>query len=139
MTDKAQNLTTLRVRYQETDQMGVVYYGNYFTWFEVGRTELFRATGLPYTALEEQGIYLPVAHAECTYKNSCKYDDVVTIVTVVEKLTAVRIQFHYRVLGDDGRVFAHGSTTHAFVDAGGRPVNMSKKAPALYAKMQDIL
>lgn len=130
--------TTLRVRYQETDQMGFVYHGNYFAWFEVGRSELFRAAGLPYTAMENQGVYLPVAHAECTFKSSCKYDDPVTIVTGIEKLTAARIQFHYQALAEDGRMLAHGSTTHAFIDGGGRPVNLAKKAPALWTKMKEI-
>ncbi|TLM99869.1 acyl-CoA thioesterase [bacterium] len=139
MTDKAASSTTFRVRYQETDQMGFVYYGNYFTWFEVGRTELFRAAGLPYTMMEEQGIYLPVTHAECNYKSSCKYDDLVTVVTGIEKITPVRIQFYYRVLAGDDRVLASGSTTHAFIDSSGRPVNLAKKAPVLWSKIQEIV
>lgn len=139
MTDKAQNRTTIRVRYQETDQMGFVYHGNYFVWFEVGRSEIFRSAGLPYTVMEEQGIYLPVSHAECAYKNSCKYDDLVTIVTSIEKLTAVRIQFHYQALAEDGRLLASGSTVHAFIDGSGRPVNTAKKAPAVFARMQEIM
>lgn len=132
------NSTTIRVRYQETDQMGVVYHGNYFVWFEVGRSELFRAVGLPYTGLEEQGVYLPVTHAECSYKRICKYDDLVTIQTRIEKLTAVRLQFHYRVLSEDDRVLAIGATTHAFVDDSGKPVNLVKKVPVLWDKMQEL-
>lgn len=129
--------TSIRVRYQETDQMGVAYHGNYFTWFEVGRGDAFRSAGLPYTVLEKQGVYLPVAHAECSYKNSFRYDDVVTIETTVEKLTAARIQFQYQVLGEDGRVFAHGSTVHGFVDGSGKAVNMAKKAPDIFKTIQE--
>lgn len=139
MTHKALSKTTVRVRYQETDQMGVAYYGNYFTWFEVGRSELFRSAGLPYTMMEKQGVYLPVTHAECNYKSSCKYDDLVTVVTQIEKLTPVRIQFHYRVLAEDGRVLATGGTTHAFVDGGGKPLSLVKKAPELWGRMQEVV
>ena len=133
------NSTTLRVRYQETDQMGVVYHGNYFTWLEVGRTGVFRSAGLPYTVMEEQGIFLPVTHAECAYKISCKYDDLVTIVTRIEKLTAVRIHFHYEVLSEDSRLLASGKTAHAFVDRNGKPVNLAKKAPDIWRKMGTLI
>lgn len=139
MINEAQHRTTIRVRYQETDQMGFVYHGNYFAWFEVGRSELFRSSGLPYTVMEAQGIYLPVTQAECTFKSSCKYDDLVTIVTSIEKLTAVRIRFLYRALAEDGRELASGSTVHAFIDGSGRPVNTAKKAPEIYARMQEFL
>ncbi|PKM81609.1 MAG: acyl-CoA thioesterase [Firmicutes bacterium HGW-Firmicutes-14] len=121
-----ENSTQIRVRYEETDQMGFVYYGNHFTWFEVGRTELFRSMGLPYTMFEARGIMLPVAEAECKYKSSARYDDLVTIRTVITKLTPVRIVFGYQLISEEGRILAYGSTTHAFVNSSGRPVNITK-------------
>lgn len=135
----AVNNTEIRVRYEETDKMGFVYYGNYFTWFEVGRTELFRSIGLPYSELEKSGIMLPVTEADCKYKISARYDDVVTVRTVVTRLSPVRIHFGYQILSPDGRVMTWGNTGHAFVDSTGRPVNLSKKEPLLWQKIADLL
>ena len=80
------NTTSIRVRYQETDQMGVVYHGNYFTWFDIGRTEFFRNMGMVYTRLEEEGILLPVIEAQCRYIKPAKYDDEIIINTKLVKL-----------------------------------------------------
>lgn len=129
----------IRVRYEETDQMGFVYHGKYFTWFEVGRTELFRDMDLPYTALEKRGIRLPVTEADCKYRRSARYDDILTVRTVITKLTPVRIHFGYQLLSEDGQVMAHGATFHAFVDSTGRPVNLSKKDPELWHQMMSTL
>lgn len=126
------NEKQIRVRYAETDQMGFVYYGNYFTWFEVGRTELFRNLGIPYRSFEERGILLPVTEAECKYKSSAKYDDLITIKTSITILRPSRIHFGYQVISEQERVLAYGSTGHAFVDKTGRPVNLSKKDPELW-------
>lgn len=126
---------TIRVRYEETDKMGFVYHAKYFTWFEVGRTELFRDLGLPYTVLEGRGISLPVTEADCRYRSSARYDDVLTVRTVITKLTPARIHFGYRLLSEAGQVMAHGGTGHAFVDTTGRPVNLLKKDPELWQMM----
>lgn len=131
--------TSIRVRYEETDQMGVVYYGNYFTWFEIGRTELFRSIGLPYTAFEAQGIMLPVAEADCKYKMSARYDDLVTIRTCISTLTPARIQFGYIIMNEAGEMIAKGHTMHAFMDETGRPVNLSKKNPDLWHKIGELV
>ena len=128
----------IRVRYEETDQMGVVYYGNYFTWFEVGRTELFRDLGIPYRSFEERGILLPVTEAECKYKSSAKYDDLVTIKTCISRLRPSKINFYYQIISQEGRVLAYGSTGHAFVDKTGRPVNLSKKDPELWKNIINL-
>lgn len=129
------SITKIRVRYEETDQMGYVYYGNHFTWFEVGRTELFRDIDLPYTVLEKRGIRLPVTEAECKYRSSFRYDDIITVRTVIAKLTPARIQFNYQLLSEVGQVMAYGSTSHAFVDCTGKPMNLSKKDPELWSLM----
>lgn len=128
----------IRVRYEETDQMGVVYHGKYFVWFEVGRTELFRAHNLPYTVLEENQVYLPVTEAHCSYKESARYDDELIIETEITRLSPVRIVFSYRVLDGKRRVLAEGGTTHAFLNDAGRPLNVMKKFPWLWEKLKDI-
>ena len=129
------SVAKIRVRYEETDQMGYVYHGKYFTWFEVGRTELFRNINLPYTMLEKRGIRLPVTDANCKYRSSARYDDLINVETMVAKLTPARIQFNYQLVSEDGRVMAHGSTSHAFVDSTGKPMNLSKKDPELWNLM----
>ncbi len=133
------NEINIRVRYEETDKMGFVYYGKYFTWFEVGRTELFRELGLPYRSFEERGIMLPVTEADCRYKSSARYDDIVTIKTWVTRLSPVRIHFGYQILSEDQKVLAYGNTEHAFVDYTGRPVNLSKKDNEMWKKIKNLL
>lgn len=133
------NKKTIRVRYEETDKMGFVYYGKYFTWFEVGRTELFRELGIPYRSFEERGIMLPVTEADCKYKSSARYDDLVTIRTSVTRLSPVRIHFGYQILSEDERVLAYGNTGHAFIDKAGRPVNLSKKDNQLWEKIVNLV
>ena len=129
------NETQIRVRYAETDQMGFVYYGNYFAFFEVGRAELMREMGLPYRGLEERGFLLPVTEADCKYKSAARYDELVSIRTAITRLTPVRIQFSYEVFGEDGRAVAFGGTSHVFTDNTGRPVNVSKKDPELWQQL----
>jgi acyl-CoA thioester hydrolase len=85
------NFITIRIAYADTDQMGVVYYGNYLTFFERGRTELLREIGLEYTKIEERGYYLPVIYAECKYVSSAKYDDLITVETSLTDITAASI------------------------------------------------
>lgn len=111
-----------RVRYQETDQMGVVYYANYLVWFEVGRSEYCRAIGLPYTEYEEAGIFLPVLEANSKYKSSVKYDDAVLMRTAISEIGKTKIRFSYRVYHKKtGRLAAEGFTLHAFVNEKMRP------------------
>lgn len=129
----------IRVRYQETDQMGVVYYGNYFTWFEVGRTELLRSTGSSYREMEQEGVFLPVVEATCHYKSPARYDALLTIKTSISKLSVARIIFAYNLLGEDGRLVVEGATTHAFVNAEGRPLNVAKKSPRMWELMNQLL
>ncbi|HKO05213.1 MAG TPA: thioesterase family protein [Candidatus Acidoferrales bacterium] len=111
--------TTLRVRYAETDQMGVVYHGNYFTWFEVGRTEFLRERGFDYKTLErEEGCYIVVAEASCRYKASARYDDLLRIRTELRNIRGPVLRFGYSVLrDDDSSLLAEGETTHFVADA----------------------
>jgi len=88
----------VRVRYAETDQMGVVYYANYFVWFEVGRTDLLRGSGWSYREMEADGFSLPVVEAYCEYRRSARYDDDLDIRTTGELLSPVRVRFNYAVI-----------------------------------------
>jgi acyl-CoA thioester hydrolase len=128
--------TTLRVRYAETDQMGVVYYANYFVWFEVARAELLRAQGWTYREMETMGVLLPVIDATCEYLRPARYDDEIEIRTGGELLSPVRMSFSYevRVVGD-GRddLVATGRTLHAAVDRNGRPCRLPERITEVFA------
>jgi acyl-CoA thioester hydrolase len=108
------------VRYAETDQMGVAYHGNYFAWFEIGRTDLLRAQGLAYRDLEAQDLRLPVIEAQARFVRPALYDDILEIRTRVEAVSGARVTFSYEVRRD-GTNLATGSTSHAAVDGRGRP------------------
>ena len=113
---------TIRVRYAETDQMGIVYYANYFVWFEIGRTEILRQRGFSYRALEEEeGCYIVVANAACTFRASARYDDLITIRTWLKEVRSRVVVFSYEVISDKGRRLANGETTHVVTDLNGKP------------------
>ena len=109
--------TQIRVRYGETDKMGVVYYGNYPLYFEVGRTDMLREFGLTYRGFEQQGIILPVVSLNVKYHRPACYDDLLTITTTLRKMPAVRIAFDYQVHNEAGELIAEGDTTLVFTDA----------------------
>jgi len=116
----------LRVRYAETDQMGVVYYSNYFIWFEVSRTEFFREKGLDYNRIEkERKIYLPVTESYCRYKSPLRYDDLFTITTWLSDVGRSRLTFEYTIK-KDGIVVTTGHTKHVFIDPAGKPISIPK-------------
>ena len=112
----------VRVRYAETDQMGVVYYANYFVWFEVGRVELLRALGFSYSVLEtEHECILPVIEASCRYRSPARYDDRILIETRPALLRGSVLKFAYRILrkaqqGEEPTLLAEGETTHVVCD-----------------------
>ena len=114
--------TSTRVRYPETDRMGIAHHTHYFTWFELGRTELMRRLGCTYADLEEgSGIFFPVVEASADFRASARYDEVVTITTRLVRASGVRVRFTYVVTREDGTVLATGRTEHASVDGRGRP------------------
>jgi acyl-CoA thioester hydrolase len=123
--------TRVRVRYAETDRMGVVYYANYLVWFEVGRTEWLRDTGWTYREMEVEGIALPVIEAHCEYRQPARYDDTIEIRTRAALLTPVRIRFDYEVVRDDPTVVATGYTVHAALDANGRPCRLPSRVTGM--------
>ncbi|WP_370390861.1 acyl-CoA thioesterase [uncultured Winogradskyella sp.] len=110
------NETEIRVRYGETDQMGVVYHANYAIYFEVGRTEWLREFGLSYSAMEAEGIMLPVISLSINYKNSAHYDDRLKVITRLKKMPTASIEFDYELRKIDGDLLATGNTVLAFID-----------------------
>jgi acyl-CoA thioester hydrolase len=125
-------ISRVRVRYAETDQMGVVYYANYFVWFEVGRTDLLRAAGWTYREMEAEGFQLPVIEAHCMYRESAKYDDELEIRTTGTTLSPVRVQFAYEVVRSaDQATIASGTTVHATLDRTGRPCRLPERVKSI--------
>jgi acyl-CoA thioester hydrolase len=112
--------TIIRVRYAETDRMGLLHHANYLVYFEQARTELLRTQGYTYKDLEDRGFLLVLTKVEVRYKRPALYDDLLTIRTIVEKTTAVRIDHRYEVLREN-TLLAEGSSTLACVDREGRP------------------
>jgi len=110
------NQTNIRVRYGETDQMGYVYYGNYAQFFEVGRVEWLRALGVSYKSLEESGIMLPVINLNINYMKPAKYDDLLTITTIMTKKPLVKIEFDFEVHNENNDLLTTGFTSLVFMD-----------------------
>jgi acyl-CoA thioester hydrolase len=115
--------TPYRVTYGDTDMMGIAYYANYLRWFEIGRTELLRAWGLPYREMEAQGFLLPVSEALCKYMAPARYDDVLTIEAALSPQLKAGLKIEYRITSADaGITHATGYTVHAFVNREGRVI-----------------
>ncbi len=112
----------IRVVYRDTDQMGFVYYANYFVFMEIGRVELLRARGWTYREMEEAGIRIPVLHADCDFQRPARYDDLVRVRTTLTLVNRLRIEFAYEIHCDErDELLATGTTRHAFMDNDGRP------------------
>src|SRR5574342_792505 len=121
------NVTSYRVIYGDTDQMGVVYYANFLRWFEKGRAEWLRQIGLPYGEIERQGFHFPVAEVTCRYSNPAHYDEVVKIETELTELGRASLTFSYRITRETNDVLlATGSTKHACIDHSGRMMRIPK-------------
>lgn len=125
-------ISKVRVRYAETDQMGIVYYGIYTQYFEVGRVEALRELGLSYRAMEEAGTMLPVTHLEVNYHRSARYDDLLTIRSTIAKLPGVRIAFDHEVLNEQGVLLTTGRVELVFVDS---KTMRPKRAPEDFMKI----
>jgi acyl-CoA thioester hydrolase len=124
----------LRVRYAETDQMGVVYYANYFVWFEIGRTDLLRSLGWSYREMEQAGVVLPVIAADCRYLRAARYDDEIEIRTAGRMVSGIRMEFTYEVVRlGEATLSASGRTVHAAVTADGRPCRLPPRIREVFA------
>lgn len=118
--------TELRVRYSETDRMGIVYHGAYVSWFEVGRTEFCRAAGLPYRRMEDDGLWILVTRVECVYRRPARYDDRIFVGARMTELSGRGLAFAYEVVNEGREKVADGTSRHVFADTNGKPV----RAPA---------
>ena len=128
------SITTLRVRYAETDQMGVVYYANYLVWFEVARADLLRSRGWNYRAMEAEGVFLPVIEARCEYRRPARYDDEIQVRTAGRLCSPVRMEFTYEVvIAASGDVCAVGATVHAALGRDGRPCRLPERVREAFA------
>ncbi len=110
------NAISFRVRYGETDQMGVVYHGNYAQYLEMGRVEWLRSLGFSYKEMEEDGIMLPVFSLQIDFKKSAVYDDMITVQTWLKKRPSVKIEFDYKILNEAQEVLVEANTVLAFMD-----------------------
>lgn len=130
------NETRFRVRYAETDQMGVVYYANYLIWMELGRAEYCRAAGIRYRDMEvDDGVLLAVVEAHCRYLSPARYDDQIAVKTWIAKANQRMVEFEYEISeATSGRRLAAGATKHMFLGSDLRPV----KLPAKYQPMFGI-
>lgn len=110
-------ITQTRIRYSETDQMGVVYHGNYAQFFELGRTEWLRSLGVTYKNMETNGIILPVISLQCNFIKSALYDDVLTIETTLKKKPLVKIEFDYEIKNQNNELICTGNSVLAFINS----------------------
>jgi acyl-CoA thioester hydrolase len=132
------SLATLRVRYQETDQMGVVYHGNYLNWFEVGRTELLRQLGQDYRTAEEKGLMLPVMEVSIRYQKPAKYDDIVDIRTTITEYSGVKLTFSYQIYRNE-ELLVTGQSAHCWTDHALKPIGLKRKWPELHELIEEMM
>ena len=124
--------TTVRVRYSETDQMGYVYYGNYASYYEVGRVEALRQLGLSYKQLEDSGVMMPVLECQSKYIKPAVYDQLLTIVVSIPEIPRVKIKFFYEIFAEDETLLHSGETTLVFVNMKtGKPMRMPEQMHSL--------
>ena len=121
--------TRLRVRYAETDQMGVVYHSNYLVWMEIGRVELVRSRGINYKDLEQtEGLFLAVVDVHCRYFSPARYDQEITVYTGIVNANARKVEFAYDIHhAGDGKLLAQGGTRHVWVNREMRPARLPEK------------
>ena len=130
------SVTEVRVRYAETDQMGRAHHGAYVTWFELGRTEMMRRSGVSYAAMERRGVLLPVVRLEIDYLSGASYEDLLEVHTTLDEVRSRRVRFAYRVVADDdGRTVAEGVTVLVCVGPDGRPRRLPDDIRASLAEL----
>lgn len=122
-----ENRCEIRVRYAETDAMGIAYHTNYIIWFEVGRTELIRSLGYPYARLEEEGIIMPLTEVQAKYKAPAKYDDVLVITARVDFIKGASIKIDYEIRHQKtNQLLVQGYTKHGFTDRNLKPIRIKE-------------
>lgn len=132
--------TKINVRYSETDQMGVVHHSRYFPWFEVGRTEFFKTSGMTYDEIERRGVWLPLVDCYCKFHTGAKYGDDVWVSVTLAKLGAAKCIFEYKITREaDAALLAEGYTTHGFTTPEFKPLNLKKLYPDIYEHLEKLL
>lgn len=121
-----------RVRYAETDNMGIVYHANYYVWFDMGRVEYLRDVGYDYKTIEEHGILFPVIEGNCKYIRPAKFDDTITVETRITLLKPAKVRFEYEVFGEENLLLVRGYTIHGMVTKDMIPFNIAKHDRVLY-------
>ena len=129
--------TKITVRYAETDQMGIAHHSNYAVWFEAGRTDLIKASGMTYSDMEKHGVIVPLLSLECHYKKEAFYEDELIIESRLTKVTNTKLEFEYRVLKEDTQeLISTGKTVHGMVAHDLTPIRMKKEQPQIFAMLQ---
>lgn len=126
----------IRVRYGETDKMGIVYHPNYYVWFELARTELLRKLGISYHQIEQRGFFIPVIETHCCHIKPTHYDEIIRVAVRPGKKKGIRFSFEYEARRGEELV-ATGETWHTFTNKKGRPVRLQKQAPDIYKILKD--
>lgn len=131
--------TKFIVRYAETDQMGIVHHSNYAIWFEAGRTDFLKKSGVTYSSLEAKGILLPLYEMNCKFISPAKYEDEIIVITKLKFLSRVRIHFSYRVINTNNSLLATGETMHAWTNKEMKPINAEKAIPDIFLMLSQII
>lgn len=134
------SVTDIKVRYAETDQMGVVHHSNYYVYFEAAREDFIQGAGITYKSIEDGGVMMPLVETQCKYYEAAKYADNLTIEASANELTPVKVIIEYKVTRKaDNALIAKGKTVQAFVDKKSfRIINLKKAYPSVWEKMQII-
>lgn len=132
------SVISFKVRYPETDRMGIVYHANYYPWFELGRLDFIEMFHMTYADMENQGLLMPVTETHCKYIKSSTFGDEVSVETELNKLTVARCEFKYRVL-KAGEIIATGKTVHAFTDRKLVVINLKKRFPEVWEAFSAML
>jgi acyl-CoA thioester hydrolase len=132
--------TKLKVRYAETDQMGVVHHAAYYVYFEAAREDFIEGAGIRYVDMERQGVMMPLAETQCKYSEGARYGDTLLIETSLEELTPVKVVLRYDVIREeDGKLLASGRTVQPFVEKNSfRIANLKKKYPEIWEKLESL-
>ena len=134
------NEAKIKVRYAETDKMGIVYHSNYLIYFEIGRTEFINECGISYIEMEKMGIMIPLLESNCKYVQGAKYADELTVKTWIEELSAAKVRFSYSIIREsDGKEITRGNTLHVFVDNGFKIINLKKKFPEIMSMLEGLV
>jgi acyl-CoA thioester hydrolase len=132
--------TDIRVRYAETDKMGIVYHSNYYIYFEVAREDFILGAGISYKHMEDSGVMMPLVETNCKYYEGAKYNDILTIETKMEELSPVKVVLSYDVIRkSDGKIISKGKTVQTFVSTSDfKIVNLKKKYPDIWEKLEKL-